>query len=314
MGLSERELDAPDCRVDVPASDHLWREAAARSGDPDFGLHFAQRLDLDGFHVVGHIASNSRTLGEALERVVAYARLLHDAGRTELEKVGGVWRFFPGCRGLPEPPQRHVAEFSAASAVLIGRMITARPCAPVHVQFEHARPPSTDTHERLFGVTPSFGAVDTHLAFDAATVALPVSPRGPNGVGRYLESYGQQLLTALQPVPDDLEGQVVRALVTGLQTGAVGITPIARRIGMTARTLQRRLAASGTSFADLVQRARRAAAERYLSDGVLPMAEISFLLGFADQSNFHRAFRRWTGVTPGEYRAQARAAGSHPAR
>jgi AraC-like DNA-binding protein len=313
VGLAGRDLAAPEERVEVAANDHLWREAASRSRDPDFGLRFAERLDLDAFHLVGHLAASSRTLGEALERIVAFSRLLHDAGRTELEREGELARFYPGCRGLPARPPRHVAEFVTASAVLLGRAITQRPWVPVAVAFEHPPPPSVAGHERVFGRVPEFRALETCLVLDGATLALPVAPRPATSVGKYLESYGQALLEALGPsTPDDLEGQVLRALASGLQSGAVGIDPVARRLGLSSRTLQRRLAESGTRFADLVDRARRTAAERYLADGVLPLAEIGYLLGFADPSNFHRAFRRWTGVTPGEYARRSRS-GAAPA-
>lgn len=304
VGLDEAGLGEPERRVDVEAHHHLWATAAERVGDPDFGLRFAERLDLDSFHLVGHLAATSPTLGRAFERIVAFARLLHDAGRTELEKHGSVWRFFPGCRGLPRPPPRHVAEFNAAAVVVLARRITGRPWAPLTVQLEHPAPRSVAAHLRVFGVAPRFGG-ETFLEFDASTAELPVVTQVPTSVGRYLESYGRSLLASLPAAPEDAREQVRRALVAGLPSGAVGIDAVARRMGTTPRTLQRRLASLGVRFADLLQDARRAAAERYLADGVLPLAEITYLLGFADQSNFHRAFRRWTGLTPAAYRAAA---------
>ena len=185
---------------------------------------------------------------------------------------------------------------------MLGRLLTGVPITPTAVAFAHAPPPDTRPHERIFGVLPTFGAVETWLRFDDATLALPVrAPRSK--LTTWLVSYAEVLLADLGAPPDDIEGQVMRAVVTGLQDGSVGIEPIAQRLGTTPRTLQRRLAAAGTSFAALVDRARRATAEHHLRDRALPIAEVSFLLGFADPSNFHRAFRRWTGTTPAAYRA-----------
>src|SRR5688500_8453300 len=99
LGLANVDLTDPESRVELPASDHLWNRAAALSGDADFGLSFASRLDLDAFHLVGHLAASSQTLGHAIERIVAFSRLLHDAGRTEIERLeNGQTAFFPGCR------------------------------------------------------------------------------------------------------------------------------------------------------------------------------------------------------------------------
>jgi AraC-like DNA-binding protein len=305
-GLAEAPLMEAECRVELPAAHIMWERAALATHDVDFGLHYAERLDLDAFHVVGHLARTSRTVGEAFERVVAYSRLLHDAGRTELERAGATYLLFPGCRGLPTPPTRHVAEFNTASAVMLTRFVSGRPdWCPQAVAFEHPAPARLVEHRRLFGVTPTFGAPETSLVLDAGTLALPVRESSPSRLGQYLEGYAKALLEALPDVGDDLQGQVLRSLVTGLTHNQVSIEPIAARLGLTPRTLQRRLAEHGTRFSNLVDEARRRTAERYLSDDSLPLAEVSFLLGFKDPSTFHRAFRRWTGKPPGAWREHA---------
>ncbi|MDP2310226.1 MAG: AraC family transcriptional regulator [Pseudomonadota bacterium] len=307
LGLARLDLTNPESRVELPASDHLWNHAAALSGDADFGLSFAGRMDLDAFHLVGHLAASSRTLGHAIERIVAFSRLLHDAGRTEIARLDGErTAFFPGCRGLTPPPSRHIAEFSTASVVLLARLITGEPgWCPVEVRFQHAAPLTHAAHTRLFGVAPVFGAPETLLVLDPRALALPVRVSRPSAVGQYLEGYARTLLARLPEAKDDAPAAVRRALLTGLTQGRVGVDDIAARLGTTPRTLQRRLAAEGTGFAALLDEVRREVAERYLGDPALPLAEISFLLGFGDPSNFQKAFRRWTGTSPGAWRERA---------
>ncbi|MDX2012717.1 MAG: AraC family transcriptional regulator [Myxococcaceae bacterium] len=309
LGLSLSTLSSSDTRVPVEAAEGLWAHAAERLGDGDFGLRFAARLDLDGFHVVGHLAASSATVGEALERVVAYSRLLHDAGRTELEAHGDEVHVFPGCRGLPSAPPRHIAEFNTASAVALIRFVAARAdWKPQAVRFFHPAPGDVKPHRAFFGVTPDFKAPETLLVLTRADLALPVRVSAPSRLGQYLESYAQRLLADLPKRDEALRDQVLRALVAALPTGGLTIEQAAARFSMTPRTLQRRLSETSDSFSALVDEARLGTAERYLADDTLALGEISFLLGFQDPSTFHKAFRRWRGVPPGEWRARAQQA------
>jgi AraC-like DNA-binding protein len=305
LGLSLAGLSSSDARVPVEAAEGLWVEAANRLDDPDFGLHFAERLDLDGFHVVGHLAATSRTVGEALERVVTYSRLLHDAGRTELEHHGDEVQLFPGCRGLPSAPPRHIAEFNTASAVALVRFVSARPdWKPRAVRFFHPAPDDVSQHRAFFGVKPTFQAPETLVVLTRDDASMPVRVSAPSRLGQHLEAYAQRLLADLPRRDDALRDQVLRALVSELPNGGLTIEQVAARFAMTPRTLQRRLAESSDSFSGLVDEARLGLAERYLADDTLSLGEVSYLLGFQDPSTFHKAFRRWRGLTPGEWRAQ----------
>jgi AraC-like DNA-binding protein len=304
------ELTNPDTRVAAAANDRLWAVAVERLDEPDLGLRFAQRMDIDSFHLVGHLALSSRTIGEALDRIVAYSKLLHDAGRTELERRDGEVMLFPGCRGLPSPPPRQIAEFSAASAVLLVRAAAAVPeWRPLRIDFVHPAPTSTRTHREVLGVVPSFGAAEDTIVLDEATLALPILAPRDAQLSRYLEEYAKRLIATLcaDESHGTLRGQVLRAVVAGLGQGdPISLAAVAARLAMTPRTLQRRLAETGDAFAALLDEARHAAACRHLSDGALPLAEISYLLGFQDPATFSKAFKRWTGVTPGAYRERVR--------
>jgi hypothetical protein len=148
-GLSAEAIQGPESRVSQAANNRVWERIVAASGDEDFGLHFARRMELDAFHVVGLLASKSPTVGEALERVVAYSRILHDGGKVEVELQGSAFHLFPGCRGLPHPWPRHVAEFSVGSVMMLLRRITGQPCTPREVHFRHARPARIREHVEL---------------------------------------------------------------------------------------------------------------------------------------------------------------------
>lgn len=304
--LTMEELLKPDFRVAVETAEALWVLAAERSKEADFGLRFATCLDLDGFHLVGHLAASSPTVGVAIERVVEFSRLLHDAGRTEVERHGDEVHLFPGCRGLPKAPPNHIAEFNTASTVMLVRFITGRPeWKPLAVRFFHAPPADVRPHRALFGVAPTFNAPETVLVFSEQDLALPVRVSAPSRIGQYLESYARTLLEQLPQKHDDLRDQVLRALISSLPTGGLTIEAAAQRLAMTPRTLQRRLAETDDTFSQLVDEARLTTAQHYLADDRLTLGEISYLLGFNEPSTFHKAFRRWKGVPPGAWREQA---------
>lgn len=303
VGLQPRDLAGPESRVSHGANNKIWSLLAEASGDPDFGLHFAERLTVGAFDVVGHLVARCPTLGEGLERVVAYSRILHDAGRVELEREGDHVIVYPGCRGLPVECPRHVAEFSATSVVVLGRMLTGHSLVPVAVRFKHAAPPRRREHARILGVAPSFDEPETAVVLDARVLTLPIRAPQPD-VLDYLDAYARDVLAKL-PADDDLLHRVEHIVATTLGRGLPEMEQVAAQLGTSARTLQRRLSERETTFQALVDGVRRTYAERYLADGRLALGEIAFLVGFSDASNFHRAFRRWTGKTPAAFRAHA---------
>ena len=301
-GLEPAALAGPDARAPQAAYNRVLEELAARSGDPDFGLHLAERLDLDAFHVLGHVAARSATFGEALGRIAAFSRLLHDAGGVEVEREGSEVRVHPGCRGLEHEVPRQVAELSAASVVVLGRKLTTRSWSARRVEFRHRAPPRVSEHVRIFGVEPRFARPETLVVLEPRVLDLPLPGADP-GVAAWLEAYAREALARLPAPAEELAGRVRREAALALQRGApVGIGAVAARLALTPRTLQRRLADGGDTFAALADAARRELSERWLADPHLSLAEVAFLAGFADPSNFHRAFRRWTGLSPAAWR------------
>jgi AraC-like DNA-binding protein len=300
-GLTPGDLEGPEARVSQAANNAVLAELVARSGDADFGLHFAERLDLDALDVVGHLAAQSATLGDAFERVCAYSRILHDSGRVDLEHRAGEVVLYPGCRGLLHVYPRHVAEFATLAAIVLARRVTGVAIVPRAVTFKHEAPARIAEHCRLFGVAPSFDEPETSLVLEASVLGLRIAGSRP-GLVSYLDAYARDVSSRL-PADGGLAASVERVVTSSMARGVPDIDTVATQLGLSSRTLQRRLDSEGTTFQGIVDRARRQLAERYLDDARLSLAEIGFLVGFADPSNFHRAFRRWTGMTPSVFRA-----------
>lgn len=302
LRLSRETLAAPDTRVSTKVSHQVWEGLAQLLQAEHIGLDLAEHLDLDGLDVLGHLAVNSVNLRELLDRVVRYNRILHDAGRVEYEVHGQMLLVYPGCRGLLHAVPRHVAEYSAALVLGIARLATRSPIRIDSVAFRHARPASTRRLKKVFGVEPTFDAVETVVTLEAKVLELPIAANQA-GVVTYLDRYAQQLLESL-PREENLVADVRRLLMVGLEKGAPTAAFVAAQLALHPRTLQRRLAAEGASLTELLDEARRILAERLLSENRLAIGEVAFLLGYAETSAFHRAFKRWTGRTPTQQRSR----------
>jgi len=300
-GLTPSDLEGPEARTTQAAHNAVVAELAARSKDPDFGLHFAEHLDIDAFDVVGHLAAKSATLGQAFDRVCLFSRILHDSGRVDLERGPDEVVLYPGCRGLLHTFPREVAEFSTLGALVLARRVTEVHIIPKMVRFKHSAPARLSEHYRLFGVTPLFDQPETALSFEPSVLTLPIRDSQP-GLVSHLDEYARDVMARL-PENGGLRATVERLVTSSLARGVPEIDAVASQLSLSPRTLQRRLGDEQATFATIVDCARRKLAERYLADNRLPLAEVGFLVGFADPSNFHRAFRRWTGVTPNTFRA-----------
>jgi AraC-like DNA-binding protein len=168
------------------------------------------------------------------------------------------------------------------------------------VCFEHPRPRTVDEHRRIFGCEVGFDAPEHAVTFHRDALVLPVVQADPR-LGALIDRYAEELLRRL-PRGNALSDRVRQLVAESLCDGDHGLEPIAGRLRMSPRTLQRRLQDESTSHQQIVDELRHELALKYLAEPAVSIGEVAFLLGFSDPSAFHRAFRRWTGTTPGEHR------------
>ena len=305
-GLSEAELVDPDRLLPLDPVLRLSREAAAVTGDDCLGLHLGEAWDLGGLGVLSYAVLNAPTVGTGLKNLDRYGRSHLQGGRIALS-VGGreallAYELDAGDRELA---RQHV-ESAAVVGLRIAQRLGGTDWRPLRVVFGHRRPRDVSEHARIFGCPVRFGG-DAHvlLSFDAARLERPVA-----GADRHLlpivEQHLDKLLSsgAKAALVQDVRG----ALAQMLCDGSPSIRLVAKRLGMSVRTLQRRLDEHGVVFRTLVQEIRRELAERYLAERSANLTEVAFLLGYSELSSFDRAFRRWTGSTPVAARRSLRAA------
>lgn len=298
-GLSRRALLEPDARVSYEAVERLGQRALALTGDENFGLHLAQDVrDTQHFDTGLLLLMASPTVGEAIARMVRYQRYWGDGERVQAHRGAGGVTLRYVLAGTEGAYARHSDECALAEVAIGIRTLAGQELWPRAVRFRHRAPADTREHTRLFGPVLEFDAAHSEIAFGDEVLAA----RMPGANEVFSSVFAQQIERALARLPATASSaaSVREAARVSLSAGRCTLACTARALGVSARTLQRRLQAEGTSFDEIVDALRREMSLAYLERQV-PVAEIASLLGYSDATSFHHAFRRWTGVSPLRY-------------
>ena len=305
-GISRETLADPDARLQNREAGALWAKAYELSRDPVLSLHVAEACPVGAYKVIDYMGANARTVGESFRCSARYFPLINTAVRLLIDEDGDPVTFDVAGEQSGAPVSRPYAEFCLAVFVLHVRAGTGVRFPLRKVTFTHSLPGDIREHERVFGCPVVFGAEHNRLEIDRAVWDTPsVTPY--SGVLALLIEHADHLLSKLPRGPDLVE-RTRRAISQRLRGGEPTLECVARELAMSERSLQRHLREVGSSFNALADEVRKATAWLYLEQPDLALAEVGFLLGFADQSAFNRAFKRWTGLTPKEARLQARRA------
>ena len=291
-GVGRPELSDPDALVPCVAYSALICGAIAQHRLPNLGAHVAFRTPMGAFPLLDYLVLTTNTVGDALHQLQHYFHITSSPCRLEIVKDREAVRLevWGGADGF-------TALYTAALAVHhLGDETDGR----LRVSCVSLMGEPDDRHdlERLLGCPVRAPATWTGVEFPRETLATPLRRRDP-----VLRAVLEGQAAGIAGSPMDSVATRVRAVLRGrIGSGSANVGPIARQLAMAARTLQRHLAAEGVSFKELVDLARQDVAERLLADRSLSVAEVGYLIGFSEPSAFHRAFKRWRGMTPVEYR------------
>lgn len=312
-GIDAALLTEPSARLSQDAVDAVLRDASERIADPAFGLAAAGCWHPTHFGALGHAWLASSTLRRALERTRRYWHLLGQ--RTAL-----LLRDEPeGLAVVLENPRNDPAVAAITTdidfAVLLSlcRFNAGESLRPARVRLIRPEPRDRAPYDAFYGCPIDFGAAERCLVLPHEAVDA-VLPTGNVHLVGLLERSLTDDLARLDR--SDVEARCRALLLERLASGEVGATEAARRLAMSRRTLHRKLAEAGTTWQELVDATRRDLALRMIEDPRRPIGEITFELGFSQQSAFARAFRRWAGTSPTQYRESlptARRAGERTA-
>lgn len=274
------------------------------------GIEFAQALPLEQTGLWGFLLRSSKTFGDMLRRAERYMRVVNRESEFVLEERGA--RVAMVCPH-PDPsiygPREQVVCTFLGHWIVWGRQLTRKSFAADEALFRWSGPRDRAPFQQFFGGRVEFGAKEDALILRRDVFDLSLPEQTPE-LADVFETYAAGLIRRMTPEAS-LDERVREAIAEGLLAASASEPMVARRLAMTPRTMHRHLAEMGTSFRAIRDELLRERAETLLREGHMPIVEVSYLLGYAEPSNFHRAFRRWTGFTPTAWRARdgARRAG-----
>lgn len=275
---------------------HAFLDDAERlAGDPFLGVHVAARLPRGTYELVEFSCHSAPTVRHALHRIARYTALLNDLAATTFEERGGLGVVEQRISGAPVGLGRHANECWAVMITRRMRALSGVEVAPTRAWFGHPAPRDTSALAAALGTRElAFDAGASGLSLTAATLALPLVTSDPPLLS--VLDRQAELNLSLRGDPRDLLGQVRQAILDRLRGGAPDLDVVARALGMSGRTLQRRLTAGGTRYSDVLDALRREMSGAWVRDTDVPLGEIAERLGYLETSAFLRAFRRWHGA------------------
>lgn len=298
LGLT-RDLIGETRTIDMKVEPRFLDAACESLGDPLFAARAGLQLK-DGSNLNNYIAKHSRNLKKAVENSARYYAIFDPAFRYELHVSGNVATFKLLCVDPDFAPYHRHLEFLAFTFMGRGRVLTGARIDIVEMRFPHQPAWPTEQYSSLAGCPVQFGAEQCELLVPLWVLDTPIPTFDPN-LRNYLMDYGDTLLKTMKAGEPSLRQQVKAVLADHLPAQLVSAADVAAALGMSRRTFTRRLAEEELTFRAVVDELRSDLAKAYLADG-FGLAEIAFLLGYADQAAFTTAFKRWTGKSPGVWR------------
>jgi AraC-like DNA-binding protein len=300
-GIATRIFDDPDNLITYRARGRLMSQAVRATGCEHFGLLVGQRMNLQSLGLLGFLARNSSDVGTALHSIVNYLHLHARGAAMDLviEKTLATLSYNAYEQNVEATDQ--TGSGAVAMMLNVMRALCSADFQPIEVRFAHRKPDDVRPFRRFFSQIP--------LRFDAEHYALAFSSdwlhRAVPGADPELERLLQKQINALETRHGAEFPEIVRSVLrSALLTDRAGAEHISALFGIHSRTLSRRLEYFGTSFQEIVDEVRFEIARQMLSQTSLEVGQIADAIGYTRASAFARAFRRWSGATPGEWRTQ----------
>lgn len=299
-GISEAAILSPTF-LSYEDGLRLWDAAEKLTGDPAVGLHAGSKLALDQLSVLGSMFVHAADLRDALDRLVRLLPLVIRPANAELREDAA------GARFVYESPStaRQGVDAMLAAVVKLARECTQRHIVPLRVALQSSTPPSVTPYEAYFGVRPVWGQPASAILFRRDDLSAPMRGADP-AMSALLEQHAPSILQADAPPRSSFETRLRRAILLRVAAGEASIGAVARSLGTSRRSLQRRLTEEGTSFSAVREDALYERAQELLAREDQSIDAVASQLGFASRTSFERAFRRWSGTSPASARRAPR--------
>jgi len=300
-GLDHRKLHDPLARFPFPAVTRLWQLATETTGDPGFGLTVANYWHPTTLHALGYSWLASNSLDEAFERAVRYTRIVNTAasGMLRIDRSENSYCIIINAAALAPNPVPSSVDAALAMLMIMSRAAYGEDFRPLRVSLQRDKPDGSQRFVDYFAAPVDFSQAKNAMWLDPQVVTKPLATANPELV-RINDQIVAEYLAQLDR--SDVTMQVRSKLIERLPSGYVSEEEIASSINISRRSLQRKLKDQGMSFTQLLENTRRDLSLQYVRDPQHSFNEIGFLLGFSEPGNFSRAFKRWYGQSPSQYR------------
>ncbi len=306
-GIDRDVFEGPG-HVDMAVTAQAVRAAYRLTQEPALALRIGFAAPLQALGVAGQIFLHCPTIRALLGEVDRYLPLLQPLSRLRMLEEGDRAHL------IYEPPfadaraYRFGTELAIAFMVRVGQHFTSQRATPLEIRVCHQAPSYAHVYEEVFGCPVRFGTARNEIVFARSLLDMP-QPFTDEPMWRILKNRAEEMLVHEQ-AREHLHERVKQVLHHEVDLSSVHPCGIARRMGMSPRSLRRRLSDEGHSLSALVDEVRREVALSELNNPEMPIKRIADRVGFSEVSAFHRAFKRWTGLTPARYRAQGPAPAS----
>ncbi|WP_226703214.1 AraC family transcriptional regulator [Microbulbifer elongatus] len=297
-GLPADILSLPESMISYQRMALLLDDCAKESGRPLFGLELGLRAGTAVFGQLLYLVKNANTVGESLTELARYYHLHSSSGAVKMEVHNklAILEYMPVLReGIPS---RQAIEHGAAVGRQLLKMLLGNNWNPTDLYLQTAAGAPARSYQRLINAAPNFNSDRNAWTFDAALLDSPLSDADPA-----LHALMQAHIDKLDELaPKELPAFVSQLLRTMLPNGQISLNYVADYMMLGTRSLQRMLMEEGTSFQAILNETRQAEATRYLKESDISLTQLAGLLGYVDLATFSKAFRRWFGVSPRQWR------------
>jgi AraC-like DNA-binding protein len=301
-GIEIADLADPDARIPHDLAWKLIQVSIEKTGDLELGLHAGQRIEANDWGPMAYAAANCTDIRKAIQYCNRYMKLLDDFGDSALieQDDRATWQFrYAIARPLPA-----VSDFLVTSGFMAIARFTGRIKPPIEVHLVHPEPSYTSEYLRVFRAPVRYNCEYNAIVVARSVLDQPVFCANPDIFAAF-DLKTRRLMEELSS-STTAGARVQRLVVNQLGRGEIGMKEIARQLHMSVATLRRRLGDEGTTHNQLVEQVRHEFALRYIVNPQIPVAEIAAMLGFSSASAFGKAFKRWEGLSPIEYRVRKR--------
>lgn len=293
----------PGARVSFAKMGRIWSSAVAASGDLMFGLKVGRNARPSDFYVLGHAWLASATLLGAMRRLCRYASVLSTGvGSLSMERQNDSIALIETFSDKTHVPSKPAKDGGYAALMNMCEFVKRRPVYPVSVNLTVPADDGSEQYDELFRCPITYGAEAERLFFAAEDLEEPLPGSIPE-VADATETIADNYIASFDK--NTVATEIRQMLIQMLPSGRADQDSVAARLYRSKSTLQRQLKGEGTTYREILESTRHSLAEQYLKDGSYSQVQVAFMTGFADQSNFARAFKRWTGVSPGQFQKAA---------